>query len=251
MKIMCDLCGSQLQMNADGQGAVCVNCGMTYTLDRLREKLNANKPKEDIPSAQGNQTMYSSPKTADDDVIYEAAWKVVDSDPKVYIPLHRANIPYREKVLTVWRHYLPQVKPQYSATMVLHDKMKNCYFSPEIPADCAQRASRYLTKGKIAPQDILGHYSTKPQGGLAGIVVSEDRIFLPTGLGIEYTEIFYADILRAEVKKDGSRKMKTTLSLLSTSEITLYYKDNSIKHLTVNANYRPEPIVQALNELIS
>ena len=38
MKISCDLCGGELQMEAGGQGARCTVCGMVYSLERLREK---------------------------------------------------------------------------------------------------------------------------------------------------------------------------------------------------------------------
>lgn len=41
MKLTCDLCGSVLQMNADSQGATCAGCGINYSLDSLRQKLNA------------------------------------------------------------------------------------------------------------------------------------------------------------------------------------------------------------------
>lgn len=40
MKLTCDLCGGELQMNANSQGATCVGCGMNYSLDSLRKKLN-------------------------------------------------------------------------------------------------------------------------------------------------------------------------------------------------------------------
>lgn len=40
MKICCELCGGSLRMNAGGKDAVCVNCAMTYPVDRLREMLN-------------------------------------------------------------------------------------------------------------------------------------------------------------------------------------------------------------------
>lgn len=44
MKITCDLCGGTLQINLGGQGATCTNCGLTYTMDRLREKLTGATP---------------------------------------------------------------------------------------------------------------------------------------------------------------------------------------------------------------
>ena len=48
MKLTCDICGGTLQMNSDGKGASCVNCGITYSVERLREKLGSQSP---IPDA--------------------------------------------------------------------------------------------------------------------------------------------------------------------------------------------------------
>lgn len=42
MKITCDLCGGALQINLGGKGATCMTCGLGYTMERLREKLNQN-----------------------------------------------------------------------------------------------------------------------------------------------------------------------------------------------------------------
>lgn len=43
MKLTCDLCGGTLQMNAGGQGATCMVCGLGYSMDRLREMLRKQK----------------------------------------------------------------------------------------------------------------------------------------------------------------------------------------------------------------
>lgn len=45
MKLTCDLCGSELQMTSGGQNAVCSNCGLTYSIERLREKLGIQSAK--------------------------------------------------------------------------------------------------------------------------------------------------------------------------------------------------------------
>lgn len=45
MKLTCDLCGGELQMNPGG--AVCGNCGLEYGEDRLREKIAEQKPVPD------------------------------------------------------------------------------------------------------------------------------------------------------------------------------------------------------------
>lgn len=44
MKLTCDLCGGDLQMNADGQSAYCVYCGLEYPKERLTEMLNSSTP---------------------------------------------------------------------------------------------------------------------------------------------------------------------------------------------------------------
>ena len=49
MKITCDLCGGALQINLGGQGATCTNCGLSYTMDRLREKLTGETPVRSEP----------------------------------------------------------------------------------------------------------------------------------------------------------------------------------------------------------
>ena len=45
MKLTCDLCGGELEMNPGG--AVCGNCGLEYGEDRLREKIAQQKPVPD------------------------------------------------------------------------------------------------------------------------------------------------------------------------------------------------------------
>ena len=39
MKLQCDICGGKLEMQAGGRTAVCQCCGMTYSVERLREKV--------------------------------------------------------------------------------------------------------------------------------------------------------------------------------------------------------------------
>ena len=46
MKLTCDLCGGKLQVNPGGQGAHCADCGLGYTLERLREKLGVQTPRQ-------------------------------------------------------------------------------------------------------------------------------------------------------------------------------------------------------------
>ena len=44
MKLLCDICGGQLQMNGTNDGANCVNCGMNYSIESLRNKLSGQQP---------------------------------------------------------------------------------------------------------------------------------------------------------------------------------------------------------------
>lgn len=257
MKLTCVLCGGALQFKSESQTAVCQNCGLEYSLDTLRQRLDANNspspkpiPQSDKPTPRSVEPIPQPTKPdspcdgADEEPIFDAACEPIggaSAGPALS----------QDAVLKIWREYLPQAMPQYGFGMQIYGKMKGCYFAPDIPADCAQRASRYLTKGKVAPRDILGHYSFKPQGGLAGIVVAQDRMFLPVGkLGIEYLEIIYADLLRADVKKESSHKIRTEVKLMTyTNEFTLFYKDGRVKTYTANAQYNAAAIVQALNQL--
>ncbi len=55
MKLTCDLCGGSLRMNLGGKDASCTACGLTYSLDRLREKLGVIQtpasPKQTAPQS--------------------------------------------------------------------------------------------------------------------------------------------------------------------------------------------------------
>lgn len=39
MKLTCDICNGELQMLSGGQSATCINCGVKYPIERLREKM--------------------------------------------------------------------------------------------------------------------------------------------------------------------------------------------------------------------
>ena len=45
-KLLCDICNGTLEMQADGQGAVCTICGITYSVARLKEMLSVQRPAE-------------------------------------------------------------------------------------------------------------------------------------------------------------------------------------------------------------
>ena len=46
MKLTCDICNGELQMLSGGQSAACVNCGIKYPLERLREKMQGAAPSQ-------------------------------------------------------------------------------------------------------------------------------------------------------------------------------------------------------------
>ena len=52
MKLLCDICGGQLQMTGSNDGATCVNCGMNYSIESLRNKLGGQKPAVSAPAVQ-------------------------------------------------------------------------------------------------------------------------------------------------------------------------------------------------------
>lgn len=82
MKLTCDLCGGALQMNLGGQGATCLNCGITYPMERLREMLNGKTsvtpepPKPEPPKPEPPKPV---PPKPDDEKIYVVTdWEKVE-----------------------------------------------------------------------------------------------------------------------------------------------------------------------------
>lgn len=54
--LVCDLCGGALQVDASGNGAVCTECGLNYSMERLRAKLSADAPaQQTVPQSQTQQ----------------------------------------------------------------------------------------------------------------------------------------------------------------------------------------------------
>ena len=43
MKIKCDICNGELMIEAGGKLALCMNCGMHYSIERLKEELKEFK----------------------------------------------------------------------------------------------------------------------------------------------------------------------------------------------------------------
>ena len=53
MKILCDVCGGELEMSAGGNSATCKQCGMPHSLERVREKLGVSvNPQVDTTSSE-------------------------------------------------------------------------------------------------------------------------------------------------------------------------------------------------------
>lgn len=70
MKIKCDLCGGELLMDAGGQTASCINCGMKHSVERVREMLAGT-------SGQSTEITPEEPQDNDSD----AEWEPLDADP--------------------------------------------------------------------------------------------------------------------------------------------------------------------------
>ncbi len=70
MKLTCNICGAPLQMNPNNNGAFCTNCGMNYSVESLRNKLNAGanvpptNPQSNAQYTQSTTTPPSSAQTA-------------------------------------------------------------------------------------------------------------------------------------------------------------------------------------------
>ena len=58
--LRCDICSSELVMNAGGQSARCKCCGMTYSIDRLREMLRSSGPASAAGAARATSGAASS-----------------------------------------------------------------------------------------------------------------------------------------------------------------------------------------------
>lgn len=81
MKLTCDLCGGALQINLGGQGATCTNCGLSYTMDRLREKLTGAPPVP--PEPPKPEPPMPAPPKPDDEKIYDLDdWDVIPPAPQ-------------------------------------------------------------------------------------------------------------------------------------------------------------------------
>ena len=94
MKIKCDLCGGELLMDAGGQTASCVNCGMKHSLERVREKLATHEAKE--PSVPNEkliaEEIFDAEWEPEEPETYEAEWEpVLDPDESYYTKYLRFN----------------------------------------------------------------------------------------------------------------------------------------------------------------
>lgn len=105
MKITCDLCGGALQMNPGGRGATCTECGLTYSMERLREMLAGKtsvKPEPLKPVPPKPEPPKPMPPEQEKEIIYDVQdWSVVppapnlnpgfDFTPKQFVMENRGN----------------------------------------------------------------------------------------------------------------------------------------------------------------
>lgn len=61
MKICCDICGGELEMTVDGQSAVCKDCGMRHSVERVRQMLK--KPAQASASKEHHCEVDTKPKS--------------------------------------------------------------------------------------------------------------------------------------------------------------------------------------------
>ncbi len=83
MKIKCDLCGGELLMDAGGQTASCVDCGMKHSVERVREKLATHEVKEpSVPDEKPIvEEIFDAEWEPEEPETYEAEWAVAyDTD---------------------------------------------------------------------------------------------------------------------------------------------------------------------------
>ncbi len=62
MKLVCELCGGALLVDAGGQEATCKNCGLCYPMAALREKLGLGKAEQPkIPEMPAEGDVFAKP----------------------------------------------------------------------------------------------------------------------------------------------------------------------------------------------
>lgn len=93
MVMKCDLCEGRLIMQSGGKSAVCADCGMEYSFERLKEKIAeardaTKKEKQDaLPSSETDREVKvpAEPEKTEP-VVYEAAWEdePAEEEPTVY-----------------------------------------------------------------------------------------------------------------------------------------------------------------------
>lgn len=108
MKLTCDICGGELQMNPAGTGASCTRCGMTYSVERLRKKLE---------SGASIQTQH--PETSAGEILYDVQTyeKVPDSqEEKIYDSPVYEQVP-AQRTLRILRK--PVVLHLFKAVVIL------------------------------------------------------------------------------------------------------------------------------------
>ena len=115
-KLTCDLCGGTLEINKGGKGATCIECGLTYSMEHLREKLgigtNESKKEEkkeekylpideieiELPDEnKEEEVIYSgSWEAAEEDITYEGEWEIESDEGDVvngsWEPYEETNI---------------------------------------------------------------------------------------------------------------------------------------------------------------
>ncbi len=274
--IKCDLCGGALTMLKGGQSAVCKNCGMEYSLERVREMMAAGapvKPPEpvaqmtDEPKIQKTRRAVKPPVEAeipdaewdeeqpDEDEIPEAEWAEEPDDFEEEIRQKRtgkkANALSRKRVLAVWEKWLPKVRPEIGLLMKASAIGVKLCMDDQMTDSAARAASKNIARGQSAPRDILSYYGSVMAGSVA-VVVTEDRVYIPDGLvtvAAKCPPVRYADVVSASVKHDRYHKIHTNFDLAKTNELYITLKSGEVLNYKLSAYFCAPAIAAALNEL--
>lgn len=93
MILTCDICGGTLQIAPNNQSAVCTNCGVSYPMESLRQKLSmATPPQQGYSQQQATQTPLQQPNYGANYQNYAPGQAVRTLSIKRPLQLHLCNI---------------------------------------------------------------------------------------------------------------------------------------------------------------
>lgn len=211
MKIQCDLCKGTLEMEAGGKRAKCVNCGMSYSWERIQEML-AESQQAETEQTESEQEDNQAEEIVDEPVIYDAKWEEASTDDDEtilrYIPLEvelhaPSNVSFWEKI--GWDLY----------------NTGNCEFSVDFSDD---------TLSKLFPEEYALYKqkydaATKPSEQIEAIGILSAK----TAFEVQLTEEQMA-VLKLLMDALVHCEAVEPEQLSPTWEIRLNYPNHDVKH---------------------